>query len=117
MRFLVLLFLCFQIGYSFCQTIQQETVQSLYLELYRDTTPIASGTGFIIKSKTKNYLVTNYHVLTNKNPVTGQWLDLKMAIAPNRVAILQNAPKLVEHVVKWEKLLDDNGKPLWHQFQ
>lgn len=115
MRFSIFLFLCFQTGFSFGQTIQRETVQSLYLELYKDTTPIASGTGFIIKSKTKNYLVTNYHVLTNKNPVTGQWLDPRVPISPNRIAIVQNAQKLGDHIIKWERLLDDKGNPLWFQ--
>jgi len=115
MRILILITLLFQTIFSFGQLIQKETVQSLYIELYRDSTPLGSGTGFIIKSKTKNYLVTNYHVLTNKNPVTGQWLDPKIPIAPNRVAIVHNASKLGDHVIKWEKLLDKNGNPLWHE--
>ena len=115
MRILILITLLFQTIFSFGQLIQKETVQSLYIELYRDSTPLGSGTGFIIKSKTKNYLVTNYHVLTNKNPDTGQWLDPKIPIAPNRVAIVQNASKLGDHVIKWEKLLDKNGNPLWHE--
>jgi hypothetical protein len=115
MRFSIFIFLCLQSSSSFCQLIQKETIQSLYLELYRDTTPIASGTGFIIKSKTRNYLVTNYHVVSNRNPVTGQWLDPKMPIAPNKIAIVQNAAKLGDHVIKWEKLLDEKGNPLWHQ--
>lgn len=115
MRISVLLALLFQTFFSFGQLIQKETVQSLYIELYRDSMPLGSGTGFIIKSKTKNYLVTNYHVLTNKNPVTGQWLDPKVPIAPNRIAIVQNATKLGDHVIKWENLLDNSGKPLWHE--
>jgi hypothetical protein len=117
MKFTIFIFLCFSPYLSFCQTIQPETVQSLYLELYRDTTPVSSGTGFIIKSKTKNYLVTNYHVITNKNPVTRQWLDPKFPIAPNRIVIVQNATKLGDHIIKWERLLDDNGNPLWYQNQ
>lgn len=101
---------------TFSQTISRiESVQSLYIEMYKDSTVLGSGTGFIIRSKTRNYLVTNYHVVTNRKAENNAWIDLKTPIAPNRVAIVQNAKKLGEYVVKWENLLDKNGNPLWHE--
>jgi len=100
----------------FCtaQTItKKESVQSLYVEMYRDSIKLGSATGFVIKSKTKNYLVTNFHVLTNRNPQTGQWLNANTPVSPNRIAIAHHAKELGKNVVKWERLNDRNNKPLW----
>jgi hypothetical protein len=44
---------------SFEQTITRiETVQSLFIEIYKDNLKLGSATGFIIRSRTRNYLVT-----------------------------------------------------------
>jgi len=57
--------------YSYEQPITKiESVQSLYIEIYRDNIRLGSATGFVICSKTKNYLVTNYHVVAIKNRQT-----------------------------------------------
>lgn len=96
---------------SFSQLITKiESLQSLYIETYRDTTFLTSATGFIIKSKTQNYLVTNYHVVTNKNPVNGQWLDTSKKMLPNKILVVQNGKKLGQYIKKWEQLLDKNGE-------
>lgn len=97
------------------QTItRKESVQSLFLRVYKDTILLGSGTGFVIKSKTRNYLVTNYHVVANRRPENNKWIDPNRPIAPNRIAIVHNARKLGEYVEKWESLLDPVGRPLWH---
>lgn len=98
------------------QSIEIESVRSLYLELFLDSIPISTATGFIIKSRTMNYLVTNYHVITNKNPINGKWLDSTNRKAPNRIFILHNGLKLGEHVFKTEPILDKKGYPLWVQY-
>lgn len=92
-----------------------ESVQSLYLEVYRDNLRLGSGTGFIIRSKTQNYLITNYHVVTGRNPTNNQWLPNSSQITPNRIAILHNGPQLGTYLVKWESLMDGNWTPQWHQ--
>lgn len=101
---------------SFPQTIARiESVQSLYLEVYKDTRLLASATGFIIHSKTQNYLVTNYHVVTLKDASTKKWLDTTLKISPNKILIVQNDKILGKYKGKIEMLLDANGKPLWHE--
>jgi S1-C subfamily serine protease len=77
-----------------------ESVQSLYIEVLRDNITLGSATGFIIKSNTQNYLITNWHVVTNKNPVTKNWLDPKVQISPNRIGIMQNAKTLGNYNVR-----------------
>lgn len=112
----LILFLLFSPVYLISQTItQKESVQSLYIETYKDATKLSSATGFIIKSKTQNYLVTNYHVITNKNPFSNKWLDKKNPIAPNKIVILHNADSLGSYIVKTEHLFDKSGNKLWYE--
>ena len=105
-------------GRTFSQVITRiESVQSLYIEVLRDGVPLGSATGFIIKSNTQNYLITNWHVVTNKNPVTRNWLDPKMQISPNRIAIMQNAKILGNYNVRFENLTDAQGNTLYKDFK
>nr|WP_315245771.1 trypsin-like peptidase domain-containing protein [uncultured Flavobacterium sp.] len=96
------------------KSIQRESVQSLYIEIFKDSTFLGSATGFVIKSKTRNYLVTNYHVVTNKSPTNNQWLDPKLPIAPNKLKIVHNANILGNYVISTENLFDKKGKQLWY---
>lgn len=106
------------INSGFAQVISRiESVQSVYVEIYKDNIKLGSATGFIIKSKSRNYLVTNYHVVTNKNPIDNSWLDPKIPISPNRIAILQNGKILGNHVVKFENLYDSKGDTVWYHNQ
>ncbi|WP_298554597.1 serine protease [uncultured Algibacter sp.] len=114
MKLTLLLFLIFPLK-IIGQAIQPESVQSLYFETYKGNIKLGSATGFVIKSKTKNYLVTNYHVLTNKNPKNGEWLDSKKPFSPDNIKIMHNANILGNYVVCSEKLFDKTGKKLWHE--
>ncbi len=114
-KYIILLCLIISLK-SFAQGIEKESAQSLYVEMYRDTMPLGSATGFIIKSKTRSYFITNYHVVTNKNPRNDQWLHSSLPISPNRLLILHNGKKLGEHVVKVEPLYNLKGNTLWNQY-
>lgn len=115
-RLILIIIPCFTCLVSFPPMISRiESLQSLYIEVYRDQRRLGTATGFIIKSKTQSYLVTNWHVVTGKNPITRQWLDSNNKISPNRIIIVHNAPKLGEYVIREEKLLDKNDKPLWFE--
>ena len=93
-----------------------ESVQSLYIEVFKDNTPLASATGFIFKSGTQYYLITNWHVVTNKNPVTKNWLDSSMKVSPNRIGIMQNAKQLGKYDFRFENLADKDSNKLYREF-
>ncbi|MEM8968144.1 MAG: serine protease [Bacteroidota bacterium] len=93
-----------------------ESIQSLYVETYSGNIPLGSGTGFVIKSQSQNYLITNWHVTTNKNPKTKIWIDPKMPLSPDRIRILHNATILGNHTFKEEKLIDITGKQTFTEF-
>jgi hypothetical protein len=52
--------------------IDQLSVTSLKLECVCNGVPYSSGTGFIIKTETKYFLASNYHILSGYNPETGK---------------------------------------------
>ncbi len=102
---------------TFSQTITRiESVQSIYLEVFKDTTFLGAATGFVIKSNSQNYLITNWHVVSNKNPVTKTWLYPNIQVSPNRIAIMQNAKKLGNYKVRFENLLDIKSNINYKEF-
>ena len=106
LRSLFFFWSCIGFGGSIhAQTISRiESVQSLYIELFKDNNFLGSATGFVIRSKTQNYLITNWHVVTNKNPSTKNWIDSKLPVSPNKVAIIHNAKELGKYTVRTEQL-------------
>ncbi|TRX29906.1 trypsin-like peptidase domain-containing protein [Flavobacterium sp. ZT3R18] len=111
----ILAFIAQTSAFSQNKVIQPESVQSLYIELFNDSTFLGSATGFVIKSKTRNYLVTNYHVVTNRNPTNNEWLDPKFPIAPNKIKIVHNANILGNYTISTENLFDKKGNKLWYE--
>ncbi len=113
MKKLLPLFACLLSASCFCQFILRgEARQGLFLQLFRNKTYLGSATGFIIQSPTRHYLVTNYHVVTGKNPSTKKWAGAN-SVAPNRVAIFQNAKEEGKYFVKFENLFTKKGKKRW----
>lgn len=46
------------------------SVRSLYLELFSKDQFCGSATGIVVEYKCKQYLITNWHVLSGRNPET-----------------------------------------------
>lgn len=98
----------------FGQITKMESLQSVYVEVYKNNTRLGSASAFIIKSKTQYYLVTNYHVVTNKFASTKQWLDTSNRNSPNKISIWYHDKKGGCRI-KTEPLIDKNNLPLWDE--
>jgi len=110
-----LLFIFSHAGFS--QTITRvESVQSLYVQIFKDSVLLGNATGFVIKSKTRNYLITNWHVVTNKDPRTRDWIKDHPKISPNRIEIVHNSKNLGEYKSVYESLVDKSGKAKFVEF-
>jgi len=94
-----------------------ESVQSLYVETYFNKQILGKATAFVIKSKTQNYLITNWHVVSNKDPNTKKWLNPKLPLVPNKIRILHNAETLGNYTIKEENLIDKNNDTLFKEFK
>lgn len=107
-----------QITYGQDKTItKMESVQSLFVEVFSEKQNLGSGTGFIIKSKTQNYLITNWHVATLKNASTQTWIDPQMAISPTKIKIYHHSKILGKYTITEERLLTNKGDKLFKEFK
>jgi len=98
--------------------IRIESLQSVFIELFKDSNRLGSATGFIIRSNSnKPYLITNWHVVTNKSPVDKSWLNPKIKISPNRIKIHHNGKVIGSRIPKFEKLNDERNNKLYTEFK
>lgn len=75
---------------------------------------LASATAFTVQSETQPYLITNWHVVTGRDPDTDQCLDKKYAAIPNTLSVRFHAKGVLGawNVVELP-LYDAVGKKLW----
>jgi hypothetical protein len=82
------------------------------------TTDLGLATGFVWAESGRHYLVTNWHVVTGKDPFTGKSLS-PTAAEPDRLQILWHKKNAVSkdatgpRVKLDEMLRDEDGRPRW----
>ncbi len=93
--------------------ISDESIQSLYIEVYHNANSLGNATGFIIQSKTRYYLVTNFHVLSGGESIDGENKP-DSSHTPNRIDIhyFSKSTILGKYVIKSEPLYK-NKQSLW----
>jgi hypothetical protein len=96
--------------------IARPSVASLFLQMSFQGQNIATGTGFVSKTKGgRDVLVTNRHNLTGCNQQTGACIH-PMGAVPSHVAIAHNAAgALGSWIDVVEPLYSSSGQPLWIQ--
>lgn len=102
----------------YCQNniiIDPLSVRSLYLEQIYNSQKIARATGFVIEKESIQYLITNWHVLTGINPVTGDTLD-SFGRTPNKIIIYHNTNVLGTWSPRVEDLYNSSGLRRWLEY-
>jgi hypothetical protein len=85
---------------------------SLRLVSAKDTFSIACGTGFVVSAKDKYYLITNWHVVTGRDPITGLCMDSR-GYYPNRIYIWYYGKTLDSWERRFEPLYNLDSNYLW----
>lgn len=90
------------------------STQSLYLVLTKGNKELGRATGFVVEKNKKRYLITNWHVLSGRDPRTNQPIDPN-GETPDRVYVVHHAKKLGTWVAKPkpEMLYDKRGERTW----
>lgn len=98
--------------------VERISRSAVLIEIYFNDTPLGTATGFT--SSTENgpsVLLTNRHVVTERDAFTDRILDERYAAIPNRLMIWRNAfdgqtrePTWVSYEVK---LRNEHDDPLW----
>src|SRR3989344_1630085 len=97
-------------------TIEYETIRPLFIELKLNCVQVGKATGFVISNNNKFFLITNWHVVTGRNPETGKPINTKTAVSdPDEIIIWHHSiHKLGEWIPKSEKLIDPlSFSPRW----
>jgi len=73
---------------------------------------IATATGFIIQYNNHNYLITNWHVVTGKDPISGKIED-PLGRTPTDLSIWYHGDTIGTWFLKTEPLYSSTGSPKW----
>lgn len=86
------------------------SVQSLLIEMRYDGTLLSTGTGFIISTSNRAYLITNRHNVTGRRQDNSEPIS-KTGGIPNEIIIWHNMKgKLFHWIPTLEKLIDASGQ-------
>ncbi|MCF7917164.1 MAG: serine protease [Candidatus Omnitrophica bacterium] len=99
-------------GNSMPINIDTLSVASLYLIVKNGESFLGTATGFIVKHDDTNYLITNWHVLSGRNPGTNEVIHSTGA-APREVLIWHHGETLGQWKLKSEQLYNESGEKRW----
>lgn len=108
----VYILLIYTSAYSQSIILDSFSSHSLYLEQVCNSEKYGRATGFIIKYEDKDYLITNWHVVSGINPFTGDTTDSLKRI-PDELIIFHHSKIVGQWIQHIEKLYDDLGSKKW----
>lgn len=92
------------------------SLSSLLIESVSKGQNLARATGFVVESKGKPYLITNWHVLSGRNPETNKPLHPSGAV-PGQIRIDHHSKVLGTWVTRIEPLNNATGGRRWLEHQ
>jgi len=94
-------------------SISWPSVASLLVFQRANGQELGSATGFVVERDSRHYLITNWHVVTGRNPRTGANIHPTGAW-PDEIMAIQNAAGMLgQWIPKSQQLHDSKGNPLW----
>lgn len=88
------------------------SVRSLYVIQAKGDQNLGMATGFVVQKGDKYYLITNWHVVSGRNPKTNQVMD-PTGLTPDALLIWHNGKQLGSWSRKKEALYDEKGTRRW----
>lgn len=115
-KFSLIIILCLSFNLIFAQKklIDPITVQSLKIEIYKDTSYLGSAAGFVVEKNGKNILITNWHVFSGIDYYTGKFSD-SLGRKPNIIKIWYNGVELGIWKQYNDTLYDKHNKKKWFE--
>lgn len=86
---------------------------SLRIESLFEQTALATATGFTVASNGRHYLITNWHVVSGRDPDTRACLDRNAAIPDRLLVAFHTAGALGAWTRQEIPLLSESGQPFW----
>ena len=92
--------------------INEFSTKPLYLETYINEKQIGIATGFAVKRNEAYYIITNWHVVTARNPLNNQPIINGLS-DPNILKVWFHGQQLGQWLRKDVQIIDTNGNKLW----
>ncbi|MGD9615249.1 MAG: serine protease [Alphaproteobacteria bacterium] len=93
--------------------IDEYSVSTAPIQMYFDQTPLSLGTAFVWQDGQSYFLITNWHNLSGRNPISNKHLS-PTAAEPNMVKVwLNERDKLGSKHSVMLRIQDQDGQPLW----
>lgn len=93
--------------------IDEFSVKPLYLETVLNDAILGIGTGFAVKKDSSYYIITNWHVVTGRDPNTNRPLSDRGIADPNKIKVWFHGKKLGSWLPCEINLVDQNNNKLW----
>lgn len=95
------------------RTIAKPSIQSLFIEMQVNGTPLSTGTAFVVNTPSKGpHLVTNRHNVTGRHQETGAPLS-KTGGIPTHIVVVHNRKGHLGQWVPRSEALYVNDSPRW----
>ena len=92
--------------------IDEFSCKPLYLDICCAERKVSVATGFVVNENNSNYLITNWHVVTGRNPLDNQPIS-STAVDPTSLILWFHGSSLGHWVSKKIDIIDKNGDKLW----
>lgn len=98
--------------------IDEYSLAAYYVDIKFNEINLSNATCFFYKYKDKDYLVTNWHVVSGRNSINGSCLESHGAI-PNilSVNLFTEEDGYLNRKLMDIKLYDENEKPIWFEWK
>jgi hypothetical protein len=90
------------------------STRSLRIQTSVGTKPLTSATGFIVEKGPEKFLITNWHILSGRDPDTGA-PESPTAGIPDAVHIVHHVKGQLGAWVALSEPLHENGSPRWRE--
>lgn len=98
--------------------IDEFSVKPLYLETYLGEQRLGVATGFVVKKNESYYLITNWHVVTGRNPFNNNLPLSTTGVAdPNILRVWFHGQNLGNWISKEIRLINEAGDKLWFEHE
>jgi hypothetical protein len=96
-------------------TVDGYSLAAVPVEMYFEMTLLAKATALVWQLGEQYFLITNWHVVSGKNPLTGEHLDKTTLAEPNRIRVVWNAKQAPMKMRLSEEfsLRGPGGEPHW----
>lgn len=82
--------------------------------IFNDGNKIGSGTGFVYRFQNKPFLITNWHIVTGREPATNTCKD-KYLREPDYLNVRSRFADINQLSISGLPIYDENKNPLWYE--